>query len=121
MIVIDTCLLFSNFAEDDADHEVANSIFSKILYGNYGQPIIIDYVYNELMTLSYDRTKDFDLCSKIENFLDKYIKKNIFGFVHTPNDISQPRFSKSKTLLILYRCYHWRDGRMVECLVYWYI
>ena len=87
MIVLDTCLLYSNFAEDDNDHEVAQSIFSRILQRKYGQPILLDYVYNELLTLTYVRTKDFSICTKVETFLDKYVKKEVIGFVHTPNEL----------------------------------
>jgi len=87
LIVLDTCLLFANFAEDDDDHEVAQSIFSRILQRKYGQPIVLDYVFNELLTLIYIRTKDFNICAEVEKFLDRYVKKDVIGFVHTPNEL----------------------------------
>ena len=87
MIVLDTCLIFSKFAEDDINHNEANPIFKKILDGKYGKPILLDYVFNELLTLIYVKTKDFNLCFQVEEFLDKYVKNNVIGFIHTPNEI----------------------------------
>ena len=87
MIILDTCLIFSNFAENDPDHQRAQSIFTRILQNSYGRPILLDYVYNELLTLIYIRTKNFELCRKVEEFLANYIKRDVINFVHTPNEI----------------------------------
>ena len=87
MIVLDTCLLYSNFAEDDEMHGIARTIFTKILDGKFGQPILLDYVYNELFTLIYIRTKNFELCKELHVFIDKYVSTGLFGFIHTPNEI----------------------------------
>lgn len=84
---MDTSLLFSNFAEDDINHDQAKTIFTRILNGEYGQPIILDYVYKELLTLTFIRTKNFELCKDLTEFLTEYVDNNVFGFLHTPNEI----------------------------------
>ncbi len=87
MIVLDTCLLFSNFSIKDDKHEIARSIIDKILDGKYGQPILLDYVYNELLTLTYIRTKNFGISKKLAVFIDYNIDEGIFDFIYTPNEI----------------------------------
>ncbi|MHA1521613.1 MAG: PIN domain-containing protein [Promethearchaeota archaeon] len=87
MIVLDTCLLFAVYDVDDQNHEIAKSIFKRIFKGDYAQPILIDYVYNELLTLTYIRTKRFDLCVMISQLLNDFISKNRISFIHTPSEI----------------------------------
>ncbi|MCY3411534.1 MAG: hypothetical protein INQ03_07890 [Candidatus Heimdallarchaeota archaeon] len=87
MIIIDTTLLFAKFAEDDSKHELATSIFVEIFNRKYGIPILIDYVWNELMTLIYIRTKNFELCKQSDRLLREYVDKQAFGFMHTPNEV----------------------------------
>lgn len=87
MIVIDTCLFYSNFSEHDINHKIGRSIFDKILDGKYGQPILLDFVYNELLTLTYIRTKNFEMCKQLAEFLDEQVSDGIIDFIHTPNEI----------------------------------
>ncbi|MDH5403512.1 MAG: hypothetical protein OEY49_13535 [Candidatus Heimdallarchaeota archaeon] len=86
MIVIDTCLFYSNFSYKDNNHEIGRTIFNRILDGEYGQPILLDYVYNELFSLTYVRTKDFTLCVKLSKFLNDQVNEGIFDMIHTTNE-----------------------------------
>jgi predicted nucleic acid-binding protein len=87
MIVLDTGLIFAAFNEDDPNHQTARSIFKRIYDGDYSQPIIIDYVYNELLTLTYIRTKRFDLVIKLSDIITDFIEKKNITFVHTPSEV----------------------------------
>jgi predicted nucleic acid-binding protein len=87
MIIIDTGLFFSNFSKRDDKHEIGKSIFNRILDGKYGQPILLDYVYNELLTLTYIRTKNFELCKTLISFIDNYVSESTFYSIHTPIEI----------------------------------
>ncbi len=87
MIVLDTCLIFAVYDEDDKNHGIAKSIFRRIFKGEFAQPILLDYVYNELLTLIYIRTKKFDLCIKLSGLLNNFISKKRITFLHTPSEI----------------------------------
>lgn len=87
MIVLDTCLIFAVYDADDQNHEIAKSIFKRIFKGDYAQPVLIDYVYNELLTLTYIRTKRFNLCKEISELLNDFISKKRITFIHTPSEI----------------------------------
>lgn len=87
MIVLDTGLIFAVYNEDDQNHANAINIFKSIFQGKYAQPVLLDYVYDELMTLIYIRTKTFDLCKEISELLHEFISKGNITFVHTPSEI----------------------------------
>ncbi len=87
MIVLDTNLIFAKFALGDENHKKANEIFNDILTGKFGLPILLDYVYNEILTLIYIRTKNFDLCMRVEKFLKNYFNKDVISFVQTPSEL----------------------------------
>ena len=87
MIVLDTCLLYSMFVENDPSHNISKTIFTRILNREYAQPILLDCVFNELLTLTYVRTKNFDLCIQIVEFLDEYVNKDALVFIHTPSEV----------------------------------
>jgi predicted nucleic acid-binding protein len=55
MIIIDTNVFYSFYNSSDRDHEIAREIFTKILDGLYGKPILLDYVFDELITLIQTR------------------------------------------------------------------
>ena len=55
MIIIDTNVFYSFYNSSDRDHEIARDIYSKILDGHYGKPILLDYVFDELITLIQTR------------------------------------------------------------------
>ena len=87
MIVLDTCLIYANYDEDDPNHKLSRSIFKRIFKGEYAQPVILDFVYDELLTLTYMRTKNFELCIQISNLLQDFIENKIITFMHTPSEI----------------------------------
>ena len=87
MIILDTGLIFAVYNEDDKNHDVAKNIFKSIFEGDYAQPVLLDYVYDELMTLTYIRTKRFELCKEISGLLNEFIKKSRITFVHTPSEV----------------------------------
>lgn len=66
MIIIDTNVFYSFYNSSDSDHQIARGLYSKILDGLFGQPILLDYVFDFV----------FDYYSKInqeENFYHSQI------------------------------------------------
>ena len=87
MIVLDTSILYSTFNEEDLHDNAAQSVFKRIFQGEYAQPVLLDFVYNELLTLIYVRTKKIDLCIKIADLLNDFIEANHLTMMHTPSEI----------------------------------
>lgn len=78
-IIIDTGVLYAFYNNKDDNYEIAKNIISDILDGKYGQPIILDYVFDELMSLIQYRTKRNDLATKVGN---EILKHNAYHFTH---------------------------------------
>lgn len=68
MIIIDTSVFYSFYNSSDRDHEIARDIYSKILDGLYGKPILLDYVFDELTTLIQTRRNN-KLASQIGSII----------------------------------------------------
>lgn len=66
-ILLDSCYLFSLNNEDDLDHVKVSKSFEKLLDGEFGIPIVLDYVFDELVTLVQFRTKRNDIATEIGN------------------------------------------------------
>lgn len=68
-ILIDTGVYFAKYNEEDLNHERVLSIFANIVSGKYGQPFLIDYVFDEFVTLVQTRTKRNDIATELGNKL----------------------------------------------------
>lgn len=55
-ILFDTGFLFALYNKGDLDHEIVKNLYSEILDGKHGVPYLFDYVFDELMTLTQNRT-----------------------------------------------------------------
>ncbi|MHA2249034.1 MAG: PIN domain-containing protein [Candidatus Kariarchaeaceae archaeon] len=85
--MLDTSLIFAVYDEDDENHETAKKIFKRIFNGEYAQPILLDHVYDELLTLIFIRTKRFELCTKISKIINDFVSKRRITFIHTPSEV----------------------------------
>lgn len=68
-ILLDTGFLFALFNIQDENHLTAKSVYKDILDNVHGIPYLIDYVFDELMTLIQARTKRNDLATAVGNEL----------------------------------------------------
>ena len=68
-ILIDTGVYFAKYNEDDKNHGLAQEIFTDIVSGKYGQPYLLDYVFDEFVTLAQTRTKRNDVATQLGNKL----------------------------------------------------
>ncbi len=50
-ILFDTDFLYARYNNRDEKHDEANLVFEKIMLGEYGPPVLLDYIFDELMTL----------------------------------------------------------------------
>ena len=82
-IIIDTGVFFSFYNQKDKNHERSKTIIRDILKGMYGQPLLLDYIFDELMTLIQYRTKRNDLATRIGTAI---LKHNVYYLTQiTPN------------------------------------
>ncbi len=96
MILIDTNILYSIFNEDDDNHKVGMVLIEEILQGGYGKPVILDYVFNELLTLIYIRTKNIKRSTEIGEFIWEFINNKLYDL----NFIDDQTFKKAYDIFI---------------------
>ena len=83
MIFLDTSFLVSVEVKTDQNHEKATKIMNKIIEGDFGEPIISDYIFDETITVTFGRTKDLGKSVSVgENLRDstKMIKMDEQSF-----------------------------------------
>ncbi|MCY3415082.1 MAG: type II toxin-antitoxin system VapC family toxin [Candidatus Heimdallarchaeota archaeon] len=66
-ILLDSCYLFALNNEDDPSHDLVSKSYEKLLDGEFGIPIMLDYVFDELVTVIQIRTKRNDIATEIGN------------------------------------------------------
>ncbi len=92
MILIDTNLFISYRNEDDSKHKEALEIFKKISEGNFGEYIISDYIFDEIVTVCSLR-KSHDEAISLGNFLLENV--NILKVTERIFEISWEIFKKN--------------------------
>ena len=71
MIFLDTSFLVALEVDTDISHENAVALMNKILDGEFGKPIISDYIFDETVTVTFSRTKDLEKATKLGTSLKK--------------------------------------------------
>lgn len=88
VILLDTGYLFSLYNVEDKNHVEVKNSYEKLLNGEFGIPIIMDYVFDELVTLIQSRTSRNDIATEIgtailsdcENFIQfARVDKTVFS------------------------------------------
>ena len=86
-VFVDTGVLYADHDASAAKHETAVSALESVYNGRFGQPITSDYVYDEALTLTLRRTRDFEAATTLGQrirgagqFPDVYL----FEFVNEP-------------------------------------
>jgi len=59
-LVVDTGVLYAHHDRDSEHHEAAKAAMTAVLRGEYGQPYVTDYIYDETVTLTRRRMEGFD-------------------------------------------------------------
>ena len=75
MIFVDTCILVAYYNDRDRDHERGVELIKKAVKGEYGKIYISDYVFDELLTVVFVRTKNHKKAVRVgEIILDSGIE-----------------------------------------------
>lgn len=74
MIVLDSSFIVAFKIENDENHHKASNIMQKIADGVYGEPIISDYVFDEVITVVLVRSKKLFLAIEIGEELRESVK-----------------------------------------------
>lgn len=82
-VLVDTGVLYAHHDRDAARHDAAREAMDVLLAGEYGQPYVTDYVYDEAVTLTRRRTGSFDAARTIgERVRGAGAFPEVFAFVY---------------------------------------
>jgi uncharacterized protein len=85
-VLIDTGVYFAKYNVDDVNHEKSLKLFADILSGEFGQPYLLDYVFDELVTLIQVTKKRNDVMTKLGT---KILKAKYHELIKVNYDIFQ--------------------------------
>lgn len=71
MIILDTNIIYAFYNSNDTDHQRARIIYDEILDGKYGKPILLDYVFDELVTLVQSRSNSNKVATELGSVVMK--------------------------------------------------
>lgn len=66
-ILVDTGVLYADHDTDASRHDSASKALEAVYDGEFGQPYVSEYVYDEAVTLTRRRTGDFDAAATLGN------------------------------------------------------
>jgi predicted nucleic acid-binding protein len=67
MIFLDSSYLIANKIEDDENHLKAIKISVPIVQGKYGEGIVNDYIFDEVVTVTLNKTKKLNCAIEVGN------------------------------------------------------
>lgn len=73
MILLDTSLIVSYKIENDQNHEKAVNIMNDVSTGIYGTPVISDYIFDEVVSVIFSKSKSLQLAVDSGNEIMKNI------------------------------------------------
>ena len=82
MIFLDSSFLIAYSNPVDEHREKAVKIMDDLIAGKYGKPYVSDYVFDEVVTVVFVRTKDLSLAITIGNIL-----KNSLEIINIDNEL----------------------------------
>ncbi|QLG28918.1 type II toxin-antitoxin system VapC family toxin [Halorarum halophilum] len=91
-VFIDTGVFYAHHDKDASRHDEAHAFFEAMLDGEFGQPFTNDYVFDEVVTLTQRRTRDFDAARTIA---DRIRGVDPFPDVVSLEFIDQPVFESA--------------------------
>ena len=69
MILLDSSFIIAYKVEDDEHHEKASRLIDKIVTGEYGPPVITDYIFDESITVVFNKTHQLKIAIGLGNEL----------------------------------------------------
>lgn len=85
-ILIDTGVFYAFFNKDADRHKQAFELFTSISDGKFGKPILLDYVFDELITL-FQHKVDNTSASEIGGDILQLVEQDFFTFMQVSVDI----------------------------------
>lgn len=82
-IFVDTGVIFADHDTDAASHDTARAALETVYDGQFGQPYLSDYIYDESITLTRSRTGSFSAAQQLGDRLrgvDDYPR--VYEFLH---------------------------------------
>ena len=64
-VLVDTGVLYAAHDTDASRHETAVEALDAVYDGQYGQPFLSDYIYDEVVTLTARRSGDWDVATTV--------------------------------------------------------
>lgn len=69
-VIVDTGVCYAQHDEDAPRHDTARAAMRRVLAGEYGQPLVSEYVFDETVTLTRARTGRYEDARRVAEHLD---------------------------------------------------
>ena len=89
-VLLDTGVLYAHHDTDAGHHEAAKDTLTEVFRGEYGQPYVTDYVYDETVTLTRYRMGSFEEAKTVS---DRILEMDAIRFVHVSPDVFEDAVS----------------------------
>lgn len=64
-VVVDTGVHYAHHDSDTSRYEQAREVMDEVLDGRFGQPYVSDYIYDEAVTLTRQRSGNHDIAARL--------------------------------------------------------
>ena len=68
-VIVDTGVLYAEHDTDATRHEAATTALDAVYNGEFGQPYVSDFIFDETITLARTRTGSFDVATELSDRL----------------------------------------------------
>jgi hypothetical protein len=68
-LIVDTGVLYAEHDTDATRHEAATTALDAVYDGEFGQPYVSDFIFDETITLTRTRTGSFDVAARLSDRL----------------------------------------------------
>lgn len=89
-VLLDTGVLYAHHDADAEHHEAAKDTLTEVFRGEYGQPYVTDYIYDETVTLTRYRMGSFEEAKTVS---DRILEMDAIRFVHVSPDVFEDAVS----------------------------
>jgi predicted nucleic acid-binding protein len=82
-VLVDTGVLYADHDMDAARHDIASDAIEAVYDGEFGQPYISDYIFDEVLTLTRQRTQSHTTAIEVGHLLRGQAEfPKVYGMVH---------------------------------------
>ena len=69
LILIDSNVLVGYIVDDDGNHDKAVRVMNRIAAGDFGPPLVSDYIFDEITTVTFVKSKSLPKAIAVGNYI----------------------------------------------------